>query len=140
MKRFVSDFVHRGLIAAGFGPIVLAVIYGILGRSGMVESLGPAEVCWGIISVTVVAFIAAGINAVYAVERLPLISAILIHALVLYLDYLIMYLCNSWIPRNWDAIIVFTAIFAAGYALIWAIIYMIIKRNTDKLNMKLNAK
>lgn len=139
MKRFVSDFVHRGFIAAGFGPVVLAIIYGILGAAGVVERLSVTEVCRGIISVTVMAFIAAGINAIYTVERLPLISAIMIHALVLYLDYLIMYLFNSWIPRNMNAIAVFTAIFAAGFAAVWIIIYFINRKNADKLNIRLNA-
>lgn len=27
MKRFVKDFILRGLIAAGFGPLILVIIY-----------------------------------------------------------------------------------------------------------------
>ena len=30
MKRIVSEFFRRGLIACGFGPIVLAILYLIL--------------------------------------------------------------------------------------------------------------
>ena len=118
---------------------MLAVIYGILGATGAVNSLSPAEVCRGIISVTLMAFIAGGINVIYTVERLPLVCAIMIHGLVLYLDYLIMYMFNSWLPRNVNAIMVFTVIFVAGYAVIWIIIYLINKRNADKLNMKLTS-
>ena len=33
MKNFVLDFLRRGLIAAGIGPIVLAIVYLILQHS-----------------------------------------------------------------------------------------------------------
>lgn len=137
MKKFILDFIHRGLLVAFCGPLVLAIIYGILGAAGVVESLAPADVAKGIFSITVMAFIAAGITAIYTVERLPLISAILIHAGVLYLDYLVLYLLNNWIRRDIVAISVFTGIFAAGYALIWLGIYFFTRTNTRKLNRKL---
>jgi hypothetical protein len=97
MKRFCLEFLKRGLLAAGGGPIILAIIYGILGANGTVTALTPNEVCKGIITVTLMAFIAAGIQAIYQTERLPLISATLIHGAVLYLDYLIMYLLKSFL-------------------------------------------
>ena len=86
------------------------------------------------------AFIAGGITVVYTIERLPLISAILIHAGVLYLDYLMVYLLNSWIPRDLTGIGIFTAIFAAGYAVVWLGIYLSIKAKTDRINKKLWGK
>lgn len=137
MKKHILEFVHRGFFGAAFGPVVLAIIYGILGATGAVESLSPREVCSGIISITLMAFIAAGINMIYTVERLPLVSAILIHAGVLYVDYLIMYLFNSWIPRNMIAIGIFTCIFAAGFAAVWFVIYLVSMRNIKKLNNRL---
>jgi hypothetical protein len=72
---------------------------------------------------------------IYTVESLPLPMAILIHAGVLYLDYLLIYLLNSWLPRS--AIGMFTAIFAAGYALVWLVIYLCIRANTKKINEKI---
>jgi hypothetical protein len=84
------------------------------------------------------AFIAAGIQAIYQTERLPLISATLIHGAVLYLDYLIMYLLNDWIPRDFKSLSVFTVIFVLGYALIWVGIYLFTKRKTDNLNKKIS--
>lgn len=140
MKKHISEFLKRGLMAAAGGPVVLAIVYGILGAAGVIHSLTPGEVCMGILTVTVMAFIAAGITTVYTVESLPLMSAILIHAGVLYLDYLIMYLLNSWIPRDLTGIGIFTGIFAAGYAVIWLCIYLVIKGKTDKLNRRLQAE
>lgn len=135
MKKFIHEFIRRGLMAAAGGPVVLAIVYGILGATGAADSLTPGEVCMGILSVTLMAFIAAGITAVYQVERLPIASAIAIHGGVLYLDYLIMYLLNSWIPKG--GIGFFTVIFIAGYALVWVCIYTSIKIKTERLNRKM---
>ena len=138
-KQFWKDFLHRGLLAAAGGPVILAIIYGVLGATGTVSSLSPSEVCTGILSITLMAFIAAGITAVYQMEQLPLPSAIAIHAVVLYLDYLIMYLLNRWIPRDLTALGLFTAIFFGGFALVWLIIYQFVKRDTERVNRKMRA-
>lgn len=135
MKKFIHEFIRRGLMAAAGGPVVLAIVYGILGATGAADSLTPGEACMGILSVTLMAFIAAGITAVYQVERLPIASAIAIHGGVLYLDYLIIYLLNSWIPKG--GIGFFTVIFIAGYALVWVCIYTFIKIKTERLNRKM---
>ena len=139
MRKYVKDFVLRGLVCAAGGPLVLAVIYAILAAEGVTDSLSPDEVSTAIISVTVMAFIAAGITMIYQIEQLPLPCAILIHGGVLYADYLLMYILNSWIPRNWQAIGIFTAVFAAGYALIWLVIYLTIRAKTERINEKLKT-
>ena len=134
MKKFVLEFVRRGLIATGLGPIVLAIVYLILKQSAAIDALTVNQVCIGIFSLSALAFIAGGMNAIYQVERLPLLTAILIHGGVLYIGYLGTYLLNDWLDFGVIPIIVFTAIFVAGYIVIWAIIYSIIRRNTAKLN------
>lgn len=138
-KQFWKDFLHRGLLAAAGGPVILAIIYGVLGATGTVSSLSPSEVCTGILSITLMAFIAAGITAVYQMEQLPLPGAIAIHAVVLYLDYLIMYLLNRWIPRDLTTLGIFTAIFFGGFALVWLIIFQFVKRDTERVNRKMRA-
>lgn len=140
MKKYAAEFVKRGLMAAAGGPVVLAIIYGILGANGVISTLTPKEVCVGVLSITLMAFIAAGITMIYNVEQLPVMAAILIHAGVLYLDYLIMYLLNNWLPGNGNGIGIFTVIFAAGFALVWLIIYLCIRRNTKKLNKRIKQK
>ena len=116
MKQYCLTFLKRGLLAASGGPLILAMIYGILGANGQVTSLAPGEVCMGIVTVTLLAFIAAGIGVVYQIERLPLLSATAIHAGAMYLDYLLIYLLNNWIPRDWAFIGVFTLCFAVFLA------------------------
>ena len=140
MKRFVLEFLRRGAIASGIGPIVWAIIYMILLQVAEVETLTVNQVCIGIVSLTALAFLAGGMNALYQIERLPLLMAILIHGSVLYVSYLGTYLINDWLDFGVIPIIVFSAIFVVGYIVIWAIIYSIIKRNTAKLNEMLQQK
>ena len=140
MKRFVLDFLHRGAIASGIGPIVLAIIYIILQQAANVDTLTVNQVCIGIISLTSLAFIVGGLNALYQLERLPLLVAILIHGGVLYVGYLVTYLVNDWLDLGAIPIVIFSAIFGVGYIVIWAIIYSIIKRNTARINEMLKQR
>ena len=140
MKKFLLDFVRRGLVACGLGPIVLAVVYLMLQQSAAVTSLTVNQVCVGIFSLTALAFVAGGMNAIYQIERLPLMTAILIHGSVLYLGYLVTYLVNNWLEWGVIPIFVFTGIFVFGFLLIWAIIYSIIKRNITKINAALQKR
>lgn len=137
MKAFLKEFTMRGLMVSAGGPMVLAIIYGILGATGTITHLTPGEVCMGILTITVMAFIAAGMTAIYQVEQLPLMTAILLHAGVLYLDYLLMYLLNRWIPGDLISIGIFTAVFSLGFALIWMCIYLTTKVRTKRLNQQI---
>ena len=134
MKQFFKEFLLRGLICAAGGPLVLAVIYGILGATGAAEAVSTTEACLGIITITLLAFIAAGMTAIYQLEQLPLPMMILLHGGALYIAYILTYLINGWLMNSLVPILVFTGIFLAGYALIWLIIYCIIKAKTAKLN------
>jgi hypothetical protein len=119
--------------------VVLAIIYGILGASGAAESFTPREVCTGILTITLLAFIVAGMTAIYQMEQLPLPTMILLHGGALYIAYILTYLINGWLSRQLTAILVFTGIFVAGYALIWGIIYFSVRRKAKKLNRILKA-
>ena len=134
MKYILKEFCRRGIAACGLGPIALAVIYLVLQYHGVVEVLTVHAVCVGIFSLSALAFVAGGMNVVYQIERLPLMAAISIHGAVLYVSYLLTYLVNDWLDRGTAPILVFTGIFAVGYLLIWAVIYSIIKKNTDRIN------
>lgn len=140
MKKYVLEFFRRGLVACGFGPLVLAGLYLILQRHAVLETLTVNQVCTGIFSLTALAFIAGGMNAIYQMERLPLMVAILIHGGVLYISYLATYLLNGWLEWGVVPIFVFSGIFVLGYLVIWAVIYSIIKRKTAKLNELLKEK
>ena len=137
MKKFWKEFLLRGLLASSGGPLVLAIIYGILGATNSVDHLAPNEVCMGIVSITLLAFIVAGMTAIYQMEQLPLPTVILLHGGGLYIAYILTYLLNGWLRQQLTPVLVFTGIFIAGYALIWLIIYLITRAKTNKLNRKL---
>ena len=139
MKKFLKEFLLRGLICASGGPIVLAIIYGILGATGTVGAFTPQEVCTGILTITLLAFIAAGMTAVYQMEQLPLPTMILLHGGALYIAYILTYLINGWLRNQLIPILVFTSIFIVGYAVIWVIIYSVEKAKAAKLNKLLKG-
>ena len=140
IKKIVLEFLRRGLVSCGFGPLVLVVVYLILQYQCDVYTLTVNEICLGIVSLSVLAFIAGGMNVIYQIERLPLMVAILIHGATLYISYMGTYLINSWLELGTTPILIFSVFFVFGYLAIWVIIYSIMKRNTKKLNEKLKQK
>ncbi len=137
MKQHLRQFIKQGLLSAVGGPIVLAIIYAILGAAGTIDQLSPGEVSLGIVTLALLAFLTGGINVVYKIERLPLFSAIVIHGAVLYLIYLTVYLVNGWLKTGLTPFLVFTGIFLLGYLIIWTVIYLSLRSQAKKLNQKL---
>ena len=140
MKRTVIDFIRRGLAACGFGPLILAAIYLMLQGQGLLDVLTVQEVCMGILTLTALAFIAGGMNVLYQIERLPLMAAVTIHGCVLYVCYMATYLLNGWLEWGTMPVLLFSGIFVIGYLAIWAVIYAVIKRSTERLNAVLKQK
>ena len=71
MKKIILEFVRRGMTACGIGPIVLAILYLILQYQGRIQTLTVNQVCLGIFSISILAFVAGGMNVVYQMETLP---------------------------------------------------------------------
>ena len=134
IRKYYKDFIMRGLVAMGFGPIVLAIVNGILGAFGVVQSVSIYEMVLGVITMTVLAFLAGGITIVYQIEELGLSKAITAHGIILYLAYAVVYIANKWLEEGIIPFVIFTTIFVVGYVLVWLIVYFITKRGTDKLN------
>ena len=143
MKKYSSylkEFGLRGLIAMGFGPLVLAIVYSILGLVGVVESIGVYEMPLSIVTITALAFLCGGITVVYQIESLAISKAITLHGVVLYIAYAVVYLTNDWLEEGMIPFLIFTAIFVVGYALVWVAIYLITNNHTKKLNSKLKNR
>lgn len=138
MKEFVKEFFKRGCVAAAGGPVVLAVIYAILGAKEIITTLTVKEVCVGFLSVTLLAFIVSGSGAVYKVERLSVFAAASIQGILLYADYLLIYLLNGWLKSQLVTVAIFTGCFVAGYLIVWLIVYNVTKRSTQKINSHIN--
>ena len=140
MRRNLLEFLRRGVVSCGAGPVVLAVIYLILEASGVSQELTAARVAVGIFSLSALAFVAGGMNFLYRIERVPLMAAVSIHGGVLYVCYLGTYLINGWLAWGVIPIIVFTAIFAVGYLIIWAAVYGMVKSRTDRIKSLLKKQ
>lgn len=138
MRKYVKDFIIRGAMFAWGGPVITAIVWVLLQASGVVTTLTVNEVALGIISTTILAFIAAGVSIVYQIENLPKAFAGLIQMSVLYIDYLGFYLLNGWLPM--DKIWIFTLIFVVAFVVIWLSIYIPIKLKVKKMNQMLTKE
>ena len=130
MKKFVSNFCLRGLIATGFGPIVYGTIMLILHLCNVDTTSNGLDIfnqdqLIGTYSSYERTLEVLDVSNIYQVESLGLMSKIMIHALSLYLVYLVFYLLNDWIVKDLKVIGLFSLIFFSGYIVIWIIIYII---------------
>lgn len=140
LGKYYKQFFLRGLVAMGFGPIVLAIVYLILGITGVAEAISVYEMALGIITITALAFLCGGITVVYQIEELAISKAITLHGIIIYIAYAVVYLTNGWLAEGAAPFLIFTAIFIVGYLLVWLIIYFVTKRGTKKLNIGLKNK
>ena len=134
MKQFMKTFIHRGALFCGLGPVIAAVVYIFLSANGTVTTIAVSTSIRDILTATLMAFIAAGISAIYTVEKLALPLAGLIQGAVLLLDYLSIYLLNGWLKPSLMTIVIFISIFIAVFGAIWMIVYLCIQRQIKRLN------
>ena len=137
MKAFVKVFIKRGALFCGGGPFIVAIVYMFILGSGEADTIALSRTITEILSSLVLAFIAAGVTAVYTVERLQYPTAALIHGSVIFIDYLGIYLLNGWIPFKWQSIALFAAIFVTAFLLIVVIIYKATQSQIKKLNSQI---
>ena len=79
----------------------------------------------------------AGASVFNQIEEWPLPKSLLCHFGTIYVAYVACYLLNSWIPFDINVVLIFTAIFAAGYLVIWLAVFVSIKSVSRKLNAKI---
>jgi hypothetical protein len=137
MNAYVKQFLHRGLLFGGFGPIATGVVYAILDACLTDFSLGGKEVLVAIVSTYLLAFVHAGTSVFHQIESWPLGRVIFWHVLTLYVAYLGCYILNSWIPFEGVVVAIFTAIFAAVYLVVWLVVYLAIRGTEKRLNAKI---
>lgn len=135
MKKMMKDFCLRGLVAAGFGPIVYGIVILVIELCGVDTMQNGVVIFKAIISTYLMGFVCAGLSAIWQNERLGLGLAILIHGTSLYLLHLFTYLVNGWILTK--SILIFSIIFILGYLLVWLVIYLIEKVRAKKFNQQL---
>lgn len=137
MNNYVKEFFHRGMLFAGFGPIIAGIVYIAVSCNVDNFSLSALEVFLAILSTYILAFVQAGASVFYQVEHWPVIKSMLFHFLSIYTAYIGCYLVNSWIPFDVRVIMIFTGVFAVTYLLIWLIVYIVVKTASNRLNRNL---
>lgn len=137
MNKHLKEFLHRGLMFGGFGPIIMAIIYLILSYSVDGFSLSGAEVFIATVSIYLLAFVHAGASIFNQMEDWPIAKSLFVHLLTLYVAYTGCYLVNSWIPFDPMFLLIFTACFVALYMVIWLVVFLAVKTLGKNLNSKL---
>lgn len=137
MNRYVKEFLHRGMLFGGFGPIITGIVYCVLEQSVPQFSLGGTQVLLAIVSTYLLAFFQAGASVFHQIESWSVARAALCHFSVLYVSYTLCYLVNTWIPFEPLVLLIFTAVFVIGYLLIFLIVYLSGRIVSRKLNKKL---
>ena len=137
MNEYVRKFLHRGLIFGGFGPIILGIVFAILGATIDNFHIEGWQIMLAVISTYFLAFLQAGASVFNQIESWPLPKSLVCHFFTVYFAYVITYMLNTWIPFEPLAILIFTAGFVAAYAVIWVIVVISIKSTEKILNRKL---
>ena len=137
MNKYLKEFLHRGLIFSGFGPVVLGIILFIVSKTVDDFSISGEQILLGIVSTYILAFVQAGATVFNQIEHWSTPKSLFCHFGMLYAVYVMCYVLNSWIPFEWGVIGVFTAIFVAVFFTVWFTVYFIVKATSKKLNAKL---
>jgi hypothetical protein len=137
MNPYVKEFLHRGLMFSGLGPIVAGIVYFSIELSGTKLNLSGTDVLLAIISTYILAFVQAGSSVFNMIEKWGKAKSLLCQMSSIYAVYMGAYLINRWIPFDYRIILIFTISFVTCYLIIWFTVFFIMKKNTKKLNEKL---
>ena len=137
MSKYVKEFLHRGLMFGGFGPIITSFVIFVLSCTKSDFSLAGKEMFLAVVSTYVLAFVHAGTSVFHQIEHWSVMKALLCQLCTLYSAYVICYLMNSWLPFDITVIAIFTCIFVAVYLVVWGIVYLCVKNTSKKMSEKL---
>ena len=137
MNKYMKKFLQRGIAFGGLGPIVLGIVFAILGATVEDFHIEGWQILLAIVSTYFIAFIQAGASVFNQIEHWSIGRSLGLHFLTLYLAYTICYLINSWIPFEPMVLLIFTAIFAVSYIVIWAIVFFSVKASEGRFNRRL---
>ncbi len=121
----------------GFGPVMAGVVYWSISLTLPDFTLTGGQVLLAVVSTYILAFVQAGASVFNQIEEWPLAKVLACHFGLLYITYVGCYLINSWIPFKPMVIVVFTAIFAVSYAVIWLAVFACVKAVSKRCNAQL---
>ena len=74
--NYLKEYIHRGLVFSGFGPIVFGIIIYILSKTVDNFSINGTGIILGIISTYIIAFVQAGSSVFYIIKSWTLLKSI----------------------------------------------------------------
>ena len=134
MNKYAKEFIKRGAVFAGFGPIIAGIVLACIPD----VTLTGSEILLAVVSTYVLAFVQAGASVFNQIEHWPLSKSLLCHFGSLYVVYSACYLVNSWIPFEPLVLVIFTAVFAAVYFAVWITVYLCVRAASKKLNHRID--
>jgi len=137
MNPYVKSFLHRGMLFGGFGPIIAAIVFAILGCTLPDFSPTGGQVFSAVVSTYILAFIQAGVSVFNQIEHWSVGKSLFCHLTVLYLAYAACYILNFWIPFEPMVLVIFTVIFVVCYFVVWLTVYFSVRAAAKRLNRKL---
>ena len=130
----LKNFMFRGLIFGGFGPIVMGIVYLCLHLCLENFSVGGVEIFTAILSTYLLAFVHAGVSVFNQIESWSVGKSLFFHLGSLYLAYTAVYLINAWIPFDWRVLLIYTGSFVALYMTVWLIVYLCARSTGKRMN------
>lgn len=137
MNKYIKEFLHRGLMFGGFGPIIFGIIIFVVSKTTEDLGLNGSDVLTGIVSTYLLAFVHAGASVFNQIEHWSTCKSLLCHLSTLYVAYSLCYVINTWIPFEPKMLLLFTTIFMIIYFVVWGVVYFTIKATSKNFNAKL---
>ena len=137
MNKYVKTFLHRGLLFAWGGPVVLGIVYLFIELSGEHLSLNGIELFIAILSTCIIAFVHAGSSVFPIIEHWSKVKSMFFQFLCIYSVYTIAYLINSWLPFDWKILLSYTSAFVGTFLLIWIIVLLTVNQLSKRMNQQL---
>ena len=138
MNIYVKEFIKRGLMFSGLGPVTAALIIFIISQLEEIPALSGMQALIMVVSTYILAFVQAGATVFNQIEHWSLPKSLACHFASLYAVYVLCYLVNTWIPFNANVILIFTVIFAVSFFIIWTIVFLSVRHLSKKLNKNLH--
>ena len=137
MNKYFKEFLHRGLMFGGFGPIIVGIVFAILGVTVEDFHIDAWQILLAIVSTYVLAFVQAGASVFNQIEHWSVGKSLLWHFVSIYLAYSLCYIANVWIPFEPMVLLIFTAAFAVTYFIVWFSVYFAVRATQKRLNKNL---
>lgn len=134
MNVHLKKFLHRGLVFAGFGPVVCSTVFFIISSTTEGFSLNATDLLVATLSTYILAFVHAGASVFNQIEGWSVMKSTLAHFATLYVAYTVCYLINSWISLSLAVICIYTGVFVLCYLAVWAVVMIILKITEKRLN------